>query len=155
MNVNSGPEGETSCCRNEDQARQKALVEELYDDWALVHLDKKFVTLLSEISALESGYDGLRRQHRENVRWDEASRTRKIESVFDRLEPVERAIIATPALTIVGLGIKARHAAYVVSEHWDAPIEQINWEARAIRLLIEAVCKAAGVRLPFPSEEDL
>jgi hypothetical protein len=155
MNVNSGPEGETSCCRNEDQARQRARAEELQDDWALVHLDKKFVTLLSEISALERRADDLRRQYRENVRWDEAGRTCKIESVLDLLEPVERAIIATPARTIVGLGIKARHAAFVVSEHWDAPIEQINWDARAIRLLIEAVCKAAGVRLPFPSEEDL
>ena len=74
----------------------------------------------------------------------------KIESVLARLEPIERAIMATPAQTIVGLGVKARHAAYVVSEHWDSSIEQIGWEARAVRLLIEAICKAAGVRLPFP-----
>jgi hypothetical protein len=60
--------------------------------------------------------------------------------------------MATPARTIVGLGVKARHAAYVVSEHWDSPIEQIDWDARAVRLLIEAICKAAGVRLPFPHE---
>jgi hypothetical protein len=60
--------------------------------------------------------------------------------------------MATPAQTIVGLGIKARHAAYVMSEHWDAPIEQIHWDARVVRLLVEAVCKAAGVQLLFPPE---
>jgi hypothetical protein len=63
--------------------------------------------------------------------------------------------MATPARTITGLGIKARHAAYLVSEYWDAPIDQIDWDARAVRLLIEAVCRTAGVLLPFADEADL
>jgi hypothetical protein len=53
----------------------------------------------------------------------------------------------TPARTIAGLGVKARHAAYVVSEYWEAPIERINWDARVIRLLIEAMCDLAGTPL--------
>lgn len=57
--------------------------------------------------------------------------------------------MAEPAQTIVGLGIKARHAAYVVSEYWDVPIEHMEWDARAVRLLIDAICNVAGVRLPF------
>jgi hypothetical protein len=156
MNADSSPKIDATFVRNEDRGHQRALSENPQDDFALVQLDTTFVTLLAEIYAAEPkhecGIGRLRREHRENVRPDEASETRKIESVLGRLEPVEWAIMATPARTIVGLGIKARHAAYVVSEHWDAPIEQIDWDARVVRLLIEAVCKAAGVRLPFPAE---
>ncbi|WP_315764262.1 hypothetical protein [Bradyrhizobium sp. SZCCHNR2009] len=151
MNANSPTEGETLALRNELPGGQTAPAGQLEDDFALVQLDTTFVTLLSEISALEPEQsEGLGQRDAEEVRSDEASRTQKIELVLARLEPVERAIMATPARTIVGLGVKARHTAYVLSEHWDAPIEQIDWDARAVRLLIEAICKAAGVRLPFP-----
>jgi hypothetical protein len=68
-----------------------------------------------------------------------------IESTLVCLEPIEQAIMAIPARTIAGLGVKARHAAYVISEHWDAPIDQIDWDARAVRSLIEAVCDLASI----------
>jgi hypothetical protein len=68
-----------------------------------------------------------------------------------RLEPIEQAIMAIPARTIAGLGVKARHAAYVISEHWDAPIDQIDWDARAVRYLIEAVCDVASIPFSFES----
>ena len=48
-----------------------------------------------------------------------------------------------PARTIAGLGVKARHAAYVTSQYWNEPIDKIDWDARAVRLLIEAVCDSA------------
>lgn len=70
-----------------------------------------------------------------------------IESLLVGLEPIEQAIMAIPARTITGLGVKARHAAYVISEHWDAPIDKIDWDARAVRSLIEAVCDVACVSL--------
>jgi hypothetical protein len=135
MNAKSPPNGEALNLLSEDQMRQRALAEQIQDDFALVQLDTRFVTLLSEISALQRRrrIGVLGRQHQENFRSDEMSLTRKIESVLARLEPVEQAIMATPARTITGLGIKARHAAYVVSEHWDAPIEQIDYDARAVR----------------------
>jgi hypothetical protein len=57
--------------------------------------------------------------------------------------------MATPACTIAGLGVKARHAAYVMSQYWEEPISQIDWEAQAVRLLIEAVCDVARTPLPF------
>jgi len=153
MNSSSSLRVEALNPPNELPAGRTVLAEQLPDDFALVQLDTAFVTLLSEISALEPRHgDGHGPRDAERIPSDEASRTRKVESVLARLDPVERAIMATPARTIVGLGIKARHAAYVVSEHWDAPIEQIDWDARAVRLLIEAVCKAAGVRLPFPDK---
>ena len=151
MNSSSYLRVEASNPPNELPAGRTVLAEQLQDDFALVQLDTTLVTLLSEISTLESEHsDGRARRDGEDVRSDEASRMQKIKSVLARLEPIERAIMATPAQTIVGLGVKARHAAYLVSEHWDSSIEQIGWEARAVRLLIEAICKAAGVRLPFP-----
>jgi hypothetical protein len=77
-----------------------------------------------------------------------------VEAMLGRLERIERAIMATPARTVAGLCVKARHAAYVVSEYWDVPIDQIDWDARAIRLLIEAVCESAGLSLPFRGAVD-
>jgi hypothetical protein len=40
-----------------------------------------------------------------------------LEAALGRLEPIELAIIATPARTISGLGVKARHVAYILSEY--------------------------------------
>jgi hypothetical protein len=75
--------------------------------------------------------------------------TGRIEAILTRLDPIERAIMATPASTIAGLGVKARHAAYVLSQYWEEPIGKIEWEAPAVRLLIEAVCNVARTPLPF------
>src|SRR5882724_11140199 len=52
-----------------------------------------------------------------------------------------------PACTLAGLGVKARHAANVLSQYWETPIDQIDWDARAVRLLIEAVCDVAHTPL--------
>jgi hypothetical protein len=75
--------------------------------------------------------------------------TQQIESVLARLYPIERAIMQTPACSIAGLGVKARHAAYVMSQYWEAPIDRIDWDAQAVRLLIESVCDFARTPLPF------
>src|ERR1700704_3193001 len=47
----------------------------------------------------------------------------------------EQAIMQTRARTIAGLGVKARHAAYVMSHYWEEPIDKINWEAQAMIIL--------------------
>jgi hypothetical protein len=62
-------------------------------------------------------------------------------SILANLDPIERAITQTPAYTIGGLRVKARHAAYVVEHYWEAPVDKIDWDARVVRLLIEAICK--------------
>jgi hypothetical protein len=80
---------------------------------------------------------------------DHDVRTKQVEAILARLYPIEQAIMATPAHTIVGLGVKARHAAYVMSQYWEKPIDQIDWEARAVRLLIEAVCDVARTPSAF------
>lgn len=155
VNSTTSPKAKELDPRSEFSADQRPQAEQLEPDFALVQLDTAFVTLLLEISAIECQQgDNQEPLDAANARSDAASRTQRIESVLTRLAPIERAIMFTPAQTIVGLGIKARHAAYVVSEHWDVPIDQMEWDARSVRLLIEAVCKVAGMRLPFSSEAD-
>jgi hypothetical protein len=73
-----------------------------------------------------------------------AEQLEQLEAALARLEPIEQAIMATPAQTVVGLGVKARHAAHVISEYWTESLEKADWDRRAVRLLIEAVCVVAG-----------
>jgi hypothetical protein len=82
------------------------------------------------------------------------TRTKQAEAILARLYPIEQAIIQTRARSIAGLGVKARHAAYVLSQYWEAPIDRIDWDARSIRLLIEAVCQVARIPLPFRNLRD-
>ncbi|NPU13451.1 hypothetical protein HL666_22030 [Bradyrhizobium sp. 83002] len=71
----------------------------------------------------------------------------RIEAVLSSLDPIERAIMAIPAKTVVGLGVKARHAAYVLSNYWTDVPERLDWDARTVRHLIESACSVAGVDL--------
>lgn len=112
------------------------LAEGADDDSVLLGLGKQFEETAGRVRKLQSSASSV----------DDLE---QIEAMLGRLEPVERAIVAMPARTIAGLGVKARHAAYVMSEYWNAPIDRIDWDARAVRLLIEAVCEAAGTPLLF------
>ena len=76
------------------------------------------------------------------------------ENVLARLAPIERAIMETPATTIAGLAVKARHVAYVLSEYWEVPVDQIDWEARAVRLLIESICNVTHTPLLWRDAKD-
>jgi hypothetical protein len=84
-----------------------------------------------------------------DVESDHETRTKHEEAILARLYPIEQAIMRTHAHTIAGLGVKARHAAYVMSQHWEVPIDRIDWDAQAARLLVEAVCDLAPRPLPF------
>jgi hypothetical protein len=106
------------------------------DDSDLIVLGKHFEETITKIRGL---YDPASPDHHLKL----------IEAMLVGLEPIEQAIMAIPARTIAGLGVKARHAAYVMAEHWDAPIDQIDWDARAVRFLIEAVCDVACMPLSF------
>jgi hypothetical protein len=133
------------------------------DDSPLLALEKQFNAISAELLAVErlcreqKRYQGTAAQPPEHSiiesrvgehTYDEVV-TRQIESVLARLQPIERAIMQTPACTIAGLGVKARHASYVMSQYWEAPIDRIDWDAQAVRLLIEAVCNFARTPLPF------
>jgi hypothetical protein len=133
------------------------------DDSPLLALEKQFNAISAELLAVERQCRDQKRYQGPAARPPEQSLiesrvgehtydevvTRQIESVLARLQPIERAIMQTPACTIAGLGVKARHAAYVMSQYWEAPIDRIDWDAQAVRLLIEAVCNFARTPLPF------
>jgi hypothetical protein len=127
-------------------------------DGALRALAEQLDALLAELAAVQGLGDGLnidalRRGPRPEGTATEGcdKGTGQIEALLARLYPIELAIMATPARTITDLGVKARHAAYVTSEQWDAPINQLDWHARTVRLLIEAICNFADTSLPFES----
>jgi hypothetical protein len=107
----------------------------------LLALEKRFNALAAEID-------------RDRGEVGREAFTKEVEATLARLDPIERAIMETPACTIAGLGVKARHAAYVVSQYWDAPIDRIDWDAQAVRLLIEAVCDIADTPLLYRSLRD-
>ncbi|CCE12102.1 conserved hypothetical protein [Bradyrhizobium sp. STM 3843] len=111
------------------------------NDATLLALETRFNALVAEL-------DHVVQRHRGEAL------TKEAEATLAHLDPVERAIMETPACTIAGLGVKARHAAYVLSEYWETPIDRIDWDARAIRLLIEAICDIARTPLPLGSLRD-
>jgi hypothetical protein len=132
--------------------RQSAAAE----DTALLALEEQFNVLVAELAMVQetnrrsfasrSLGPGVERLH-DQIGFE--AQTRQLEAILTSLCPIERAIIQTPASTIAGLSVKARHAAYVMSHYWDAPIDRVDWDARTVRLLIEAICDVARTPLPF------
>jgi hypothetical protein len=121
-------------------------------DAALVALGLKFEALSSELEALQKEQVDLPSAVVSRGDQLEGEVTispldQRIEAVLTLLYPIERAIMATPAITIVGLGVKARHAAQVLSHYWTDSPERLDWDARTVRLLIESTCTVAGVGL--------
>ena len=135
-----------------------ALLLPMDDDAGLLALETQFNNLVDELIASRIARDAPATHPdglllaRGNVQESFAPDTdRADEAVLARLYPIEQAIVATRARTITGLGVKARHAAFVLSHYWEAPIDRIDWDARTMRLLIEAICGLAY--LPLPSCE--
>jgi hypothetical protein len=74
----------------------------------------------------------------------------KCSEVWARADGVHQKIIATPARTVAGFAIKARAAAMLTASNlWDEPASDLDWDKHVIRSLIEALCAAAGMPLPF------
>jgi hypothetical protein len=119
-------------------------------DAMLVALGSKFETLSAELTALQKGKVTFPPAARGEQLNDETALNppaERIESILALLDPIERAIMATPATTVVGLGVKARHAAHVLSHYWSGSPDKLDWDVRAVRLLIESTCNVAGVEL--------
>jgi hypothetical protein len=115
-------------------------------DHALLALERQFNAIAAEMIAYE-------RERGLNARGSDGEPVlAELEAILDRLDPVGSAIMATPARSVVGLAVKARHAAYLVSHYWSEPIERMDLHRRAVRLLIEQVCRFAGVPLPFTDD---
>jgi hypothetical protein len=125
-------------------------------DGILVELGRKFDALSAELAALQreevdaiaivASRGGRSKHEAMTGLW-----TERIEAVLTSLDPIERSIMAIPAVTAAGLGVKARHAAHVLSHYWTVSPDRLDWHARTIRLLIESTCTVAGVGL-LPSQ---
>jgi hypothetical protein len=113
------------------------------DDAGLLALEMQFNRIVAELRAAQ----GLKTWPEAGSEPEAGDHEIEVESILARLYPVEQRIMQTPARTIEGLAVKARHAAYVMSQYWEAPIDRIDWHARAVRLLIEAVCHVAHAPL--------
>ena len=130
------------------------------DDARLLSLEVQFNGLLTELTAaLGASNESVSYPDRQTLAQNILpasgdaesnceAKTKQIEAILARLYPIELGIMQTPACTMAGLGVKARHAAYVMSEHWEAPADQIDWEAQVARLLIEAICRLVNIQLP-------
>jgi hypothetical protein len=104
------------------------------NDATLCALGRQFDAAMRELASLEMNED---------------TPIARIEAFLAGMEPLEYAILATPADGIAGIAVKARLAAHFVSNYWEVPPDCLDLEARAFRLLVEAVCGVAGVSLPF------
>jgi hypothetical protein len=125
-------------------------------DAMLIALGTQFEALSAELTALQGGTaaacsPGAAAGERLKEETTIQPSPERIEAILALLDPIERAIMATPAATVVGLGVKARHAAHVLSHYWIDSTETLDWDVRAVRLLIESTCTVAGVAL-IPSQ---
>lgn len=142
----------------DDAKALKGTIDLASGDAELLDLERQFNVLTADLLNLQRIDDdpasgpvpgsSSRTIDRLGVRDGDSGRTKEAESILERLYPIERAIMETRARTIAGLGVKARHAAHVISQYWDVPIDKIDWDAQTIRLLIEAVCDFAPKPMP-------
>jgi hypothetical protein len=121
-------------------------------DAVLVELGCKFEALSGELAALlREDVDSIATVDSRGERLEHGatggSSTGRVDAVLRLLDPIERSIMAIPAVTVVGLGVKARHAAHVLSHYWTDSPDRLDWDARTVRLLIESACTVAGVGL--------
>src|SRR5215207_6699168 len=114
----------------------------------LVELGNKLDALSAELTLLQNDRPPTFSAARSKMLNDETSinpPAMRVEEILALLDPIERAIMAIPATTVVGLGVKARHAAHVLSHYWSDSTDTLDWHVRAVRLLIESTCSVAGV----------
>jgi hypothetical protein len=69
--------------------------------------------------------------------------------IVEAMDEPERRMLASPAHTIHGVGLKALCAAYQNPELWNVPFNDLDREDSFFRALTEAVLAFAGYQLPF------
>jgi hypothetical protein len=71
----------------------------------------------------------------------------KMETLWERLDPVVRTITRAPARDIADLALKANATATAWGSLWERNPEELDHEHELIRDLIESVCAVAGVNI--------
>jgi hypothetical protein len=127
-------------------------------DAELVALGREFEALSAELAVLqreEIDRPSVAAQRSErNCNAMVGPSAERIEALLRLLDPIERAIMAIPAITVIGLGVKARHAAHVLSHYWTDSPDRLDWDSRAVRLLIESTCTVAGIALASSQQRE-
>ncbi|HTE78527.1 MAG TPA: hypothetical protein VK653_17570 [Xanthobacteraceae bacterium] len=59
-----------------------------------------------------------------------------------------KKIMASPVHTLVGLRVKAMVAIHAPGDCWDEPFDDLDWDKKGIRALVEAVCSVTGLEPP-------
>jgi hypothetical protein len=77
-------------------------------------------------------------------------RDEMIDALQMQLEPLTKSIQRLPALSLRGLGIKAKASAVTSPHLWRDKLDDMDWNERASRTLIESTMAAAG--LPTPEQ---
>jgi hypothetical protein len=73
----------------------------------------------------------------------------RLDAINEAMDAAVRRIIELPASTLPGLAVKARMAATKCRHFWRAPEEELDYDNRAARALIESVLATAGSILPL------
>jgi hypothetical protein len=73
------------------------------------------------------------------------------DDIMSESDSVSRAIIAIPAITIAGLRVKARLAAFAAPNYWDENDKDADWDHLAVRKLIDAVIGVAAATVEWRS----
>jgi hypothetical protein len=127
-------------------------------DRALKTLEGQFNAIAAEMLAYERAYLArVAAEQRAGTRDTDSqlnSLLVELESILDRMDPIGRAILATMPSTVEGLAIQARYAAFLLSHYWDEPVDKMELHKKAIRILIEHVCRLAEVPFPFASRRE-
>ena len=66
------------------------------------------------------------------------------DNLLSESEPIARAILAIPAITVAGLSVKARLARFGADDLWDENDDDADWSDLLIRNLIDAVVHVAA-----------
>jgi hypothetical protein len=79
---------------------------------------------------------------------------RACDEVWRRADIIHRQIIAQPARTLRGIAVKARAAAVLaMPQLWNEPAKDLDWHDEVARKLVESICDAAEMPLPYEAIE--
>jgi hypothetical protein len=72
----------------------------------------------------------------------------KVEPLDDQINELAVKILEIPPHTAAGLRARVALVAEAYPDLWDAPLEDLDWDKRMVRYLIEAVCSLGEFALP-------
>ena len=79
---------------------------------------------------------------------------RQWEKFNHKIEPIARAIMRAEAHTVADIRVKTLVALYTNRHLWREPFDDLDWDQRGARSLIEACCALTAVPLPTEDRGD-